>query len=453
MTHFILRLISSCTLLVALASCVSFEGTITKELRGTQEALAASEEILVLIKVEQAASTTQNNRRPRTVTFSGIVLSEEGHLLAPFTMKPDAPDRVEAWIGEERYLARPVKAEPTLGMTILKIQPRTPLTPADFSSTGNLARGESAFTVVASDDANEFARFTFRAYCQGMIEGFYRQFSLSTIPRSARGAPLFNVDGEMVGIVTQNDAWVLDDLRPDIQSLLDGVMGEGEPPSGSDKVWFGAVVSPINTDYARDQGLPRSALWLVQVYEGTGAYEAGFRDGDLLVSLNGNPLRMSGNRTRQYFNQALRPHEGQTFEAEVLRDGKRFRGAGVLTKRPEPSTLQAEDLGITVSDINQVMETQLNLFETEGVMVTTLKRGSPAATGRQFGQSLLRRGDVITSLGGMDTPDLEAFSEALDSVRQDKPEAVLVEFKRGPMESIEALNLRIGNRNPLSESL
>ena len=137
----------------------------------------------------------------------------------------------------------------------------------------------------------------------------------------------------------------------------------------------------------------------------------------------------------------------------MLRDGKRIRGEGVLTKRPEPSTLQAEDLGVTVSEINQVMETQLNLFETEGVMVTTLKRGSPAATGRQFGQTLLRRGDVITSLGGIETPDLEAFSEALDSVRQDKPEAVLVEFKRGAMESIEALNLRIGNRNSLSESL
>lgn len=453
MKHSVFRLISCCFLLSAFTACVSTSGTSTSEYKGTQKALAAAEGVVVHFQVEQAASSAQGNRRPRTVRFSGIVLSEEGHLLAPFNIKPDTADRIEAWIGEDRYLARSLKAEPALGMSILKIQPKEPLTPVDLNSEGNLTVGESAFAVVGSNESNEFARFSFRAYCQGIIEGFYRQFSLSSIPNSARGAPLFDTAGNLVGIVMQNNAWVLDDIRPEIQDLLAGVRGEGEKPGGSDKVWFGAILSPINPDYARDQGLPRSALWLVKVFEETGAHEAGFQNGDLLVSLNGNPLRMSGTRTRQYFNQALRPREGQTFEAEVLRGGKRVSGEGTLTKRPEPSTLQAEDLGVTVSEINSVMETQMNLFESEGVMVTKIKRGSPAATGRQFGQPLLRNRDVITSLGGIPTPDLETFKKALDQVRQEQPEAVLVTFKRGPVDSIEALNLLLSNRNTSSESL
>ncbi len=453
MSQSIVRLLTCSLLLFSFTACVSPPGSPASEYQGTQRALSASDGVLVHFKVEQAASSARGNREPRTVTFSGIVLSEEGHLLAPFNIKPDTADRIEAWVGEDRYIARSIKAEPSLGMSLLKIQPKAPLTPVDLSSTGELGIGDSAYTVVGSDDSNEFTRFAFRAFCQGIIEGFYRQFSLSPLPNATRGAPLFNSTGEWVGIVTQNNAWVLDDLRPDIQQMLDEALGESEGPAASNSVWFGAILSPINTDYARAQNLPRSALWLVHVYDDTGAHEAGFQNGDLLVSLNGNPLRMSGNRTQQYFNQALRPKEGQSFEAEVLRDGKRISGTGTLTKRPEPDTLQAEDIGITVSNINEAMETRLNLFETEGVIVTELKPGSPAATGRQFGQPLLRRRDVITELGGMPTPDVEAFGKALDSIRQERPDSVLVEFMRGPINSIEALNMRIGNSTSSPDSL
>ncbi len=409
-------------------------------------------ESLVHFRVEQsAASQSGRDRRPGTVSFAGIVLTEEGHLLAPFTIRPDSTDRIEAWIGEQSYLARPLKYDESVGMTIMKVEPNLPLVPLDMEGLKDLRAGEHAVVVIGSDEESEFARFTFFTICQGVIEGRYRQFSLSPIPNPTRGAPLFNVHGDLVGLVSQSNAWALSDLREDLAELLDEARGRATGRTArNENAWFGATLAPINRDYARANDLPRSALWLLSVFEGSPAHDAGFRSGDLVIALNGEPLRLSGGRVYQYFMQALRPRVGAPFSVTAIRDGKEVHGKGVLTLRPEPGTLRAEDLGISVSEINDMLVVQHNLFENQGVLITEVDRGSPAATGRQFGRNLLLPRDVITSLAGKPTPTLSAFGEALDHIRRERPEAVLVEFQRGPTSGLEALNMRIGDRDSAS---
>jgi S1-C subfamily serine protease len=404
---------------------------------------------LVHFRVQQTAATGRD-RRPSTVVFSGIVLTEEGHLLAPFNIRTDTPDRIEAWIGDQQYLARPLKADDQLGMTILRVQPRKPLTPLRLENAVDLRTGEHAFVVISSDEDNEFAVFTLAAFMQGVVDGRYRQFSLSPLPNQTRGAPVFSSRGELVGLMSQNNAWALSDLAEDLNQFLAEVTGRAETPARDENAWFGATLAPINTDFARANNLSRSSIWLVHVFTDSPAYEAGFRSGDLVTHLNGEPLRMSGNRAYNYFLQALRPRIGAPFEIKVLRDGKPITGKGVLARRPEPQTLRAEDLGIHVTEVNEPLKLRHNLFETEGVMVTEVDRGSPAATGRQFGRNLLMPRDVITSLHHHPTPTLAAFNEAVDLIRRERPGVVLVEFMRGPVTGFEALNLRLRDREEVS---
>lgn len=416
--------------------------------RAAARAEASAADSLVHFRVEQAASSQSGrDRRPGTVTFAGVVLTEDGHLLAPFTIRPDTADRIEAWIGERSYLAHPLKFDDSIGMTIMKVEPAEALTPIDLSNIRDLRTGEHAFVVLNSDEDSEFMRFTFNTFCQGIIEGRYRQFSLSPLPNQTRGAPLYNIHGELVGLTSQTNAWALSDLKQDLLALLDEATGRGETDaSRTENAWFGASLSPINRDYARAKGLPRSALWLIHVYEDSPAHKAGFRSGDLLVGLNDEPLRLSGPRVYQYFMQTLRPRVGTEFSATALRDGKTIRGEGTMETRPEPRTFRAEDLGITVSEINEILVMRHNLFIQEGVLITDIDRGSPAATGRQFGRNLLMPRDVITAIGGHPTPTLSDFNEAIDQIRRERRNAVLVEFMRGPTTGFEALNLRLRDR-------
>lgn len=413
--------------------------------RAVDRAESAIGDSLVTFRVEQASQQNQRDRRSGPVIFAGVVLTEEGHLLAPFTIRPDTADRIEAWIGEESYLARPVKFDDSFGMTILKVEPRQPLVPLDLASPVDLRRGEHAVVVISSDEDNEFARFAFLAFTQGVVEGRYRQFSLSHVPNQARGAPVLNTEGRLVGLMSQNNAWSLADLREDLLDMLAEARG-AQRTARDENAWFGATLQPINRDYARSNNLPRSALWLVHVFADSPADKAGFKSGDLLVELNGEPLRLSGGRAYQYFVQALRPRDGAPFTAKVLRDGKEVHGKGQLALRKEPATLRAEDLGISVSEINETLVIRHNLFEETGVLITDVHRGSPAATGRQFGRNLLMPRDVVTAIAGIPTPTLAAFGEALDHIRRERPDAVLVEFMRGPITGFEALNMRIGER-------
>lgn len=412
--------------------------------RAAQQALDAASDSLVLFKVEETGETSRD--RNRTASFSGIVLTEDGHLLAPYTIRPGSGNRIEAFIGEDRYLARPVQHDDGIGMTVVKIEPRSPLVPLDIAHEHDLRAGQNAYTVVGSDENSEFGRFVFQGFCQGIIEGRYRQFSLSPLPGRARGAPLYNPRGELVGLVNPSNAWMLSDLVLDLNELLARATGEAPAPDDSEDAWFGAILAPINADYARANDLPRSALWMVHVYEDGSAARAGFKSGDLLVKLNGEPLRLSGARAYQYFVQTLRPRKGKEFTATVLRGKKEIQGGAVITNREEPDTLRAEDLGISVTDINEPMVVRLNLRQSEGVVVTDVDPGSPAATGRQFGQSLLRPRDLIVSIGGIPTPDVEAFGQAIDRIRQEKRKDLLVHYWRGPISGYEALNLRIGEQ-------
>jgi serine protease Do len=449
-THFsrIWRL-STAALLLFATGCAHFRSsdrTFRAFETAARRAEAEARPHLVHFRVQQAAASSRADRRPSTITFSGIVLTAEGHLLAPFSIRNDTPDRIEAWIGDQQYLARPLKSDEQLGMSILRIQPREPLTPLRFDSAADLRTGEHAFVVISSDADNEFAVFTLSAFMQGVIDGRYRQFSLSPLPNQTRGAPVFSSRGELVGIMSQSNAWALTDLAEDLNQFLGEVTGRAETPARDENAWFGATLSPINADFARANKLSRSSLWLVHVFEDSPAHRAGFRSGDLVIELNGEPLRLSGSRAYQYFLQALRPRIGAPFEIKILRDGKLLTGKGVLDRRPEPQTLRAEDLGIHVTEIYEPLKLRHNLFETGGVMVTEVERGSPAATGRQFGRNLLMTRDVITALHHHPTPTLSAFNEALDLIRRERPGVVLVEFMRGPVNGFEALNLRIGER-------
>ena len=85
---------------------------------------------LALVKVEKdnAGSGAPVVVRGMTIQRSagspsacGIVLTSKGHVLTQGLIKPDQDQRITVLIGENEYVARAVKADETLGMTLLKL--------------------------------------------------------------------------------------------------------------------------------------------------------------------------------------------------------------------------------------------------------------------------------------------------------------------------------------------
>lgn len=456
--------IAVCILLAALtAGCAVLSGTSPAAGRRVFRALQQAAESaghrvkpsLALVKLEKERGgeglgiggmmTQMGGGAP---VFTGLILTPQGHILVPEIIKPDTDDRIAVWVGDADYEARPIKVDDALGMTILKVDSDDRFTPFDFSRRADLSVGEWALIVTPSDEATDYQQFTSLVTCRGEIAGRYRRFLLQGLLRDARGAPVLNLEGSIAGVVgSGGDVISLTDLHADLAGFIEESTRVRSPnEEAKQKGWLGAVLHPINKEYAELRNLPASALWVAYVDRDSPAAAAGLKQGDLIVALNGQPLRLTGDRVRDYFQRALRPRVGEPFSLGLIRAGKAAGISGTIAKKPEPETRRAEDLGITVSSISDSDVFQQNLHTRRGVVVTDVKRGSPAATASSFRKTLISMNDVIVELGGRPTPDIKSFGAALDAIRREKPAAVLVKYWRGRESGCQALNLQIGEK-------
>lgn len=445
---------SGCALLGG-ASAASGRAAFTGMQRAVAEAAKAVEGGIVLVTVQrepspQAAVQLLQGLQagasgPRS--FTGVVLTPEGHVLVPEIIRPDTAERIEASVGGEVVAARPIKTDDTLGMTILKIDTPAPLRPVRLDAGADLLAGEWGVVVVPSDESTDFERFTHLVISRGELAGRYRHFLVSGLPREAKGAPVVDLSGRVVGLLDAWGAASAADLREDIAAFLAQATGVRSPEDEArTKGWIGAHLEPVNKELALARGWPISGLWITHVAGDGPAAAAGVKTGDLVVAFNGKPLRLSGQRARDYFLQTMRATPGVKFTLTVLRGGRKVDVAGEFTKRPEPETLRAEDIGVTVQDVTDPVVFERNLLAGDGVLVTDVYKGSPAATGSSFGQGLLVAGDVILELAGRPTPDVKAFGRALDGIRRERNDVVLVKLRRGYMTGYEGLNLKIGEQ-------
>ncbi|MCX7819029.1 MAG: PDZ domain-containing protein [Kiritimatiellae bacterium] len=382
---------------------------------------------------------------PTAVHLTGTVLTPEGHVLVPGRYKSDYGGRIEVRIGVDAYPARPVRSSDTLNLTILKFRPRAPLAPLDRSPAPPPAAGDWLVAVVPTVTAEADERFMFPAISRGEIAGRYRRHLVESLPSEARGAPVADLRGRWAGIFDGRSVLVAQDLAEDLEVLLAEARGDGGTGTVmAARGWLGVFIEPVNRDLARRRGWPASAIWVTHVAGGSPAAKVGLRAGDVVTHVNGQAIRLYGARATEFFFQTLGNRPGQPFRLRVLREGRTLELAGRLERRPEPETLQAEDLGLTVQTVKDFDVFQRSLFVERGVLVTAVEKGSPAATGSAFGRNLIMPGDVIVEMDGRPTPDVARFRAVLDDLRARRAEVVLIRLVRGRTTDFEALNLTLG---------
>jgi serine protease Do len=183
------------------------------------------------------------------------------------------------------------------------------------------------------------------------------------------------------------------------------------------------MIQEVSRDLAESFGLDKPAGALVaRVLENSPAESAGLKEGDIIVSFNGEPIDLSSDlphlvgRARAGQEAKLvivREGDRQTLDVEVgeLADLNDQRVAG-----PSPQSREPSRLGLVVDELSAEQRQRLGL--EHGVRV--VESGGPAA------EAGIRQGDVVTRLNNREITTVESFLEVAESLAPGRSVPVLI---------------------------
>jgi len=180
------------------------------------------------------------------------------------------------------------------------------------------------------------------------------------------------------------------------------------------KAWAGVEVQPVTASLARDLGLSAQGFRIIRLYPGSPLAAAGARIGDLLTTLDGEPLRAANENSADGFHQRVRDLPiGSAARFQALRGGQPKVFALTLAESPVNTsglrTLALTRLRAQLREIGFYDRAARRLPAGQaGVVVDGVEAGGPA------GLAHLNGGDIIISLGGEPVRDLTGLAQALE---------------------------------------
>ncbi|MEI4263643.1 trypsin-like peptidase domain-containing protein [Roseovarius sp. D0-M9] len=232
------------------------------------------------------------------------------------------------------------------------------------------------------------------------------------------GGPLFNTDGEVIGVNTAIFSPGGGNVGIGFavpSSIAQGVVQQLIETGVVERGFIGVSLQGINEALARALELDGTEGAIVSGVEpGAPAAVAGIREGDVILSLNGQPVEDPREISRRVADIA----PGSEVPITIFRDGERIEVTLTLSERTRASENdeamppEGEMMGVSVSPVPELVRRNLGLEEGQALFVQGVQPGSPAA------KAGIMKGDVIRSASGQDVATVEALSSAWAKARQ-----------------------------------
>lgn len=346
---------------------------------------------------------------------SGVVIRPDGYILTNEHVVLQS-GKIQVQLADERQLeARLVGADSDSDLAVLKVDTTTALPYLPLGNSDDLMIGETVIAI-----GNPFGLS--HTVTTGVVSALNRSLNTdgrtyydfiqtdASINPGNSGGPLLNIKGELVGINTaiygkaQGIGFAIPISRAKriVQELIS--YGVVETP------WVGVVVQTLTPELAYHFGLKdRKGVLIRAVEPGSPAARAGLQRGDIILSLNGRPLRSS----EEYLQHEREHSSGDRLRLRVLRS--RGEEEIVVTAARFPQE-KADELAWQLLG--------LALAESEnGLQVRRVRPGSPAA---RIG---IERGDAILGLSGVQTRTLAEFRRKMIDARLSQ--SLLLSIGRG----------------------
>jgi serine protease Do len=378
---------------------------------------------------------------------SGFLVDARGVILTNNHVVDGAEQVIVELRDGRKFVSKDIKTDPKTDLAIVKIDAKGPLPYLEMGDSGVMEIGDRVLAVGApfgltGTVTQGIVSAKGRSLHMNMYEDFLQ--TDAAINPGNSGGPLVNLEGKVIGInaAIKSRSGGFQGIGLAIASnmarnVMDQLLKDGVVRRGYLGVQIKDVLDP---EVANRLGMKEgeNGVLVTRVFEKTPGAKAGLKDGDVIQSLDGKPIKDGHELQIVVATLPL----GKPVEVAVIRDGKpqklsvtieeQPREYGTIrvpvrrTPEPEADAVPVEKIGVEVSDLTPDTAEQLGYPEsTKGVLITKVGDDGLAAAGG------LRRGMVITKVDKKPVASAKALKEALEGASLDKGVLVQVQSPQG----------------------
>ena len=385
----------------------------------------------------------QNRERgPRRVNSlgSGFIIDPSGIVVTNNHVISEADEITVILNDGARLKAELIGKDQKTDIALLKVKPDKPLKAVKFGDSERLRLGEWVIAI-----GNPFSlggtvtAGIVSARNRDINSGPYDNYiqTDAAINRGNSGGPLFNLDGEVVGINTaiispSGGSIGIGFAVPSKTAMpvIDQLRQFGETRRG----WLGVRIQQVTDEIAESLKIspPRGAL-VAGVDDKGPAKPAGIEPGDVIIKFDGKDIKEMRDLPRVVADTPVgKQHAGDHHPQGQGRDqdrharparGRREAGGGDVRRAmtPPDKSVVKKTLGIELANMSDDLRKRYKIKDTvKGVVITGVDASSPAADKR------LSPGDVIVEIAQEAVASADDLQTKIDKLKKDGRKSALL---------------------------
>jgi len=360
---------------------------------------------------------------------SGFIISQDGYIMSNAHVVANADEVVVRLTDKREFKAKVIGIDQRSDIALLKIA----ASGLPVVNIGDSSRLEVGDWVVAIGSPFGFSN----SVSQGIVSAKERSlpggdivpFIQTDVPINPgnSGGPLFNLNGEVVGINSQiysrSGGYMGLSFAIPIDMAMkikDDLQKHGSVKRG----WLGVRIQDVTAEHAQSFNLAKpSGVLVASVEKGGPAERAGMQIGDIILKFNGKEISSGGELVRAVSDSA----PGARVKLQLWREGANKEVTVVLgdaasddvshlpaNKMPNKA-LEPEQLGMSLRELNR---DEQKMLKTDAAIIVEAVNGVAAKSG-------IQAGDLIVAINSKRVSSIKQLREVLD--RAGKRAAVLVQ--------------------------
>ena len=378
---------------------------------------------------------------------SGVVVRSNGYIVTNNHVVEDAEDITISTYSGNQYDAEVVGTDPASDLAVVKVDAQNMPT-ISYGNSDNVQVGQ--WTMAFGSPLSEDLENTVTAgivSAKGRVSEYTQNLNAiaefiqtdAAINPGNSGGPLVNMQGQLIGInaaiasagrMSRGNVGIAFAIPVNlVESIAQQLIETGSVA----RAFLGVGYNNVSPALAEDLGVPRGAAQVTRVEPGSAASEAGLEAGDVITSVNGQPLSSSfqlrttiGSKqpgeevdltvvnSQSGEERTLSVELGEQQQDLASAGGPDSQNPGRSPQGGTPDEQQMENLGLSLRSVTPRVLQELGLDRSEEYRGAIIANVDPRSYAYQ--EAELRKRQIITHVGGQRVRNVKEFAAAVEQV-------------------------------------